>query len=145
VGVESNPEAAALARAALQEERLGDRAEIVEADVAAYLRDEPGETFDLVLLANVVYYVPFADRVALLRTLADRLERGGRLVVVTTALTDDSFSRHFDLLLRAQAGRLELPDVDVLREQLVEAGLVPVRSGRIAPGEPLTVVVAERR
>jgi SAM-dependent methyltransferase len=145
VGVESNPEAAALARAVLQEERLGDRAEIVEADVAAYVRESPGETFDLVLLANVVYYVPLADRVTLLRSLAERLDRGGRLVVVTTALTDDTFSRHFDLLLRAQVGQLELPDVEVLREQLVEAGLVPVRSGRIAPGEPLTVVVAERR
>jgi SAM-dependent methyltransferase len=145
VGVESNPDAAALARAALQEERLSDRAEIVEADVAAYLHDRPGETFDLVLLANVVYYVSFADRVGLLRTLSDRVDRGGRLVVVTTALTEDAFSRHFDLLLRAQAGHLELPDVDVLCEQMLEAGLVPVRSGRIAPGEPLTVVVAERR
>jgi hypothetical protein len=42
-------------------------------------------------------------------------------------------------------GDLELPDVDVLQKQVVGAGLVPLRSARIAPGEPLTVVVAERR
>jgi SAM-dependent methyltransferase len=145
VGIEVDGAAAALARAALQEERLDDRAEVVEADVASYLETGPPEIFDLVLLANVVYYVPFAERVPLLRSLAARLDDGGRLVVVTTALTGDSFSRHFDLLLRTQVGALELPDVDVLREQLTAAGLVPQRSGRIAPGEPLTVVVAERR
>ncbi len=145
VGVELDHAAATLARAALQEERLEHRAEIVEAEVVSYLGDRPAETFDLVLLANVVYYVPFAERVTLLRSLAERLDRGGRLVLVTTALTDDSFSRHFDLLLRAQVGDLELPDVDALQGQVVEAGLAPLRSARIAPGEPLTVVIAERR
>jgi SAM-dependent methyltransferase len=142
VGVEVDGTAAALARAALREERLDDRAEVVQADVASYLADRPGETFDLVLLANAVYYVPFDERVGFLRSLGERLESGGRLVVVTTALTGDSFSRHFDLLLRAQVGALELPDVDTLCQQLNEAGLVPQRSERIAPGEPLTVVVA---
>jgi SAM-dependent methyltransferase len=144
VGVESNVAAATLARSALAEEGLAHRATIVEADVTTFLDDHPGAAFDLVLLANVVYYVPFDDRVPLMSSLADRLTSGGRLVVVTTALSDDSFSRHFDLLLRAQAGRLELPHIDTLCRQLAEAGLVVDRSGRIAPGEPLTVVVAHR-
>jgi SAM-dependent methyltransferase len=144
VGVEADAAAAALARTAVSEERLDRRAEIVEAGIGSFLAERHGETFDLVLLANVVYYVPLGDRVPLLRSLVDRLDPEGRLVVVTTALTDDSFSRHFDLLLRAQVGRLELPDVEVLRRQLTEAGAVAERPRRIAPGEPLTVVVARR-
>jgi 2-polyprenyl-3-methyl-5-hydroxy-6-metoxy-1,4-benzoquinol methylase len=145
VGVETDHAAAALARAAVADEGLGSRAKIVAAPVTSFLEERPAETFDLVLLANVVYYIPFGERVAFLRSLAGRLDVDGRLVVVTTALTDDSFSSHFDLLLRAQSGHLELPDVDVLCRQLSEAGLVPEKPRRIAPGEPLTVVVAQRR
>lgn len=145
VGVEADAEAAAMARAALAADRLDLRAEIVEADVATYLRDSPDAVFDLVLLANAIYYVPPPDRVAFLRALADRLEPGGRLVVVSTALGQDPFSRHFDLLLRAQAdSAMELPDVGQLTAQLTSAGLVPGTPRRIAPGEPLTAVTATR-
>jgi SAM-dependent methyltransferase len=144
VGVEPDDAAAGLAHATVAHARLGHRAEIVTAQITSFLTERPQETFDLILLANVIYYVPLADRVELLRSLAERLDHGGRLVVVTTALTDDAFSRHFDLLLRAQAGNLELPDIGVLSRQLAQAGLVPRRPRRIAPGEPLTVVVADR-
>jgi hypothetical protein len=141
--VETDPRAAALARETVRIAGLDDRAEIVEDDVRRYLA-VPGERFDLALLANIVYYVPRDDRPGLLTALAERLERGGRLVVVTTALTDDSFSRHFDLLLRTQGAAMELPDMDDLATQLGEAGLVPDAPRRIAPGEPLTAVVARK-
>jgi SAM-dependent methyltransferase len=145
VGVETDPDAAELARAGVQAARLSGRAEVVEADVRDFLGVRPEARFDLVLLANVVYYVPPADRVALLTGLAERLEAGGRLLVVTTALTDDSFSRHFDLLLRTQRGAAELPDMKVLAGQLRQAGLDPDAPRRIAPGEPLTALLAHRR
>lgn len=145
VGVETDHKAAALARHAIAEAALTERAEIVEADVHDFLHARPAETFDLVLLANVIYYVPLAQRVQLLEALSSRLLPGGQLVVVSTALTGDSFSRHFDLLLRAQAGGAELPDIDVLRAQLSEAGLDPGPARRIAPGEPLVAVTAHRR
>ncbi|MET0523954.1 MAG: class I SAM-dependent methyltransferase [Nocardioides sp.] len=145
VGVEADPTAAALARSLLDGSEVGQRAEIVQADVERFLLEHPGETFDLILLANAVYYVPVGDRVAFLRSLADRLDEGGRLVIVTTSLTDDAFSRHFDFLLRSQEGALELPDTDVLCDQLREAGLVPRAARRIAAGQPLTAVVADRR
>jgi hypothetical protein len=60
-------------------------------------------------------------------------------------VTDDSFSRHFDLLLRAQRGAAELPDMDVLGHQLRQAGLEPEAPRQIAPGEPLTALLAHRR
>jgi SAM-dependent methyltransferase len=141
VGVEPDPAAAALARTAVARERLAHRAEIVELKATSFLDQRSVASFDLVLLANMVYYVPASDRVGLLRALADRLQPGGRLLIVSTAPTNDQFSRHFDLLLRAQAGALELPDFDLLREQLTKAGLTPEQPRRIAPGEPLTAIV----
>jgi hypothetical protein len=66
------------------------------------------------------------------------------LLVVTTAAGPQLFSRHFDLLLRAQEGQMELPDVGVLAGQLREAGLHPGEPQRIAPGNPLVAVTAAR-
>jgi SAM-dependent methyltransferase len=143
VGVETDPQAAALARETVHSAGLEGRVRIVEDDVRRFLAG-PEERFDLALLANVVYYVPREDRPRLLSAIADRLEPGGRLVIVSTALTDDSFSRHFDLLLRAQGAGMELPDMDHLADQLREAGLVPTAPRRIAPGEPLVALVAAK-
>jgi hypothetical protein len=52
------------------------------------------------------------------------------------------FSRHFDLLLRAQEGQMELSDVDTLLAQLAAAGLRPERPRRLAPGVPAVTVLA---
>jgi SAM-dependent methyltransferase len=142
VGVETDHAAVALARAAVAEERLESRAEVLHSDLESFLDQRPEEAFDLVLLANVVYYFPLEDRVSLLRSLADRLTPGGQLLVITTVPGTEPFSRHFDLLLRSQAGNLELPAIDVLCRQLTEAGLVPKPPRRIAVGEPLTAVLA---
>jgi len=145
VGVEVDADAADLAEAAVRDAGLEARARIVRSDVRALLADEPDLRFDLVLMSNLIYYVPLPERVDFLRSFAERLEPGGRVVVVTTALTDDSFSRHFDLLLRAQTGARELPDLDVLARQAREAGLEPEEPRRIAPGEPLTALVLRGR
>lgn len=99
---------------------------------------------DLALLANVVYHVPVDERVDLFRALHARVRPGGAVVVISTALRDDPFSRHFDLLLRAQQGRMELPDVGVLGDQLRQAGFEPGEPRRIMYGDPLTAVVAGR-
>jgi SAM-dependent methyltransferase len=143
VGVEPDAAAAALARATFENSGLTERTQVVEGDVRAVLGPGLG-AFDLVLLANVVYYFPIAERIPLLRSIAERLTDGGSLVVVTNALTRATFSRHFDLLLRAQEGAMGLPDLDVLLQQLRAAGLTPGKPRRIAPGEPLTAVVATR-
>jgi len=143
MGVETDPAAAGLARTRLSDESLSHRARIVEGDVRQVLGSMT-ESFDLVLLANVIYYLPADERVPLLRAVAERVEHGGAVVVVTTALTDAVFSRHFDLLLRAQAGEMGLPTVSELSGQLRAAGLRPGRPQRIALGEPLTAVLATR-
>jgi SAM-dependent methyltransferase len=145
VGVETDRAAAALAREAIVAAGLRGRGEVVEGDIHDHLSRNQDERVDLVLLANVVYYVPVDDRTDFLRRLADRLEPDGRVLVVTTALTDEPFSRHFDLLLRSHAGGRELPDMAVLADQMREAGLQPDAPRRIAPGEPLTALLGHRR
>ena len=145
LGVDTDADAVALAERTLRERGLEDRARIRHADVrdlAAGSGGEAAELFDLALFANAVYYVPVAERVALLRDIAGLLAPGGALVVVTTAATPHPLSRHFDLLLRAQEGRMELPDVDQLARQLTEAGLRPDPPRRLAPGAPLVAVTA---
>ena len=77
--------------------------------------------------------MPVDERVELLRSVARLLAPGGALVVVTTVAGPQLFSRHLDLVLRAQEGRMELPDLDVLLGQLHQAGLQPDRPEQIGP------------
>lgn len=141
-GIELDPESAELARRHLTDRGVADRAQVLVGDARELLGDV--EPVDLALLANVVYYVPVDERVELFRAVRERVRPGGRVVVISTALLDDPFSRHFDLLLRAQEGRMELPDLDRLVGQLAEAGLVPGAPRRISYGDPLSAVVADR-
>jgi SAM-dependent methyltransferase len=148
VGVESDPAAAGLAVCTLARRGLADRASVVGADIEEAVRaDHPDlvEPFDFALMANMIYYVPVAERVPLLRLVAGLLAPGGVLLVVTTAATPQLVSRHFDLLLRAQEGRMELPGADALVRHLTEAGLRPGTPEWIAPGSPLVAVSATCR
>jgi len=142
VGIELDPESADLARRHLDDHGVADRVDVLTGDARELL--DTVEPVDLALLANVVYYVPVDERVDLFRAVHGRVRPGGAVVVVSTALLDDPFSRHFDLLLRAQQGRMELPDMQMLAGQLAEAGFVPGEPRRIAYGDPLTAVVADR-
>ncbi len=152
VGVEVDPDAAALALRTLSERGLADRASVEAVDIRkALAAGRPGaltdriDRIDLALLANAIYYEPVEERVELLSAVARLLAPGGALVVVTTAAGPQLFSRHLDLLLRAQEGRMELPAVDVLLGQLREAGLQPDPPQRIGPaGAALVAVTAIR-
>jgi predicted O-methyltransferase YrrM len=149
VGVDADPDAAALARRTLSERGLTDRTIVEAVDIRqALAAGRPGaltDRIDLALLANAIYYVPVEERVETLSAVARLLAPGGALVVVTTAAGPQLFSRHLDLLLRAQGGRMELPAVDVLLGQLREAGLQPDPAQRIGPpGAALVAVTATR-
>ncbi len=149
IGVDVDPDAAALARRTLSERGLAERASVEEVDIRkALVAGRPGalaDGIDLALLANSVYYVPIDERVELLRAIARLLAPGGALVVVTTVAGPQLFSRHLDLELRAQEGRMELPAIDVLLGQLREAGLRPDPPERIGPAAAaLSVVTAIR-
>ncbi|HJR39003.1 MAG TPA: class I SAM-dependent methyltransferase [Nocardioidaceae bacterium] len=145
-GIDTDPGAAALAEEALEREGLSDRARILVGDAREMLAsgERIGTPVDLALLANAIYYVPVEERVGFLREIAGVLAPGGLLVTVSTVIGPALFSRHFDLLLRAQAGQMELPVVEQLTDQLRAAGLEPEEPRRIAAGEPLMAFVATK-
>ncbi|SFF36765.1 class I SAM-dependent methyltransferase [Blastococcus tunisiensis] len=145
VGIDSDADAAALAGKTLRDRGLDGRSHLRCADVREVLADRTGalaDPFDLAVLANVIYYVPMGDRVALLRDIASLLAPGGVLFLVTSVATRQLFSRHFDLLLHAQDGAMELTDADALLGQLTAAGLRPSAPRPIAPGAPVVTVRA---
>ena len=133
-------QAAELAVRNLAAAGLAGRSEVLVGDARDHLTRRTG--FDVALLANLVYYLPVDERALLLRRVRDGLSPGGRVIVVTTVLEDNSFSRHFDLLLRAQRGSMQLPAVDELARQIREAGFGQPRVRRVSPGEPLMAFVA---
>jgi SAM-dependent methyltransferase len=144
VGLDVDAGAVDLAVATLERAGLSGRARVVRGDVREVDPAALGGPAELVLLANVVYYVPRGERVALFRRLAGLLAPGGTLLVMTTVAAPTLFSRHFDLLLRAQEGAMELPDAGVLRDQLTAAGFAPGPVRPLAPGLAVVGVVAPR-
>ena len=144
-GIEVDEAVADIAERLLAQRGLAGRTRVLRGDVMALAAGgEAGGPYDLALLANVVYCLPPAARVPFFLALAGLLSEGGTLLVTTTAATPDPFSRHFDLLLRAQGEGMELPEVEPLRRQLAEAGLRPDPARRLAPGQPLVAVAARR-
>ena len=142
IGLDVDAGSLDLARGTLARHGVADRADVLLADVRDVVRQRPpelAEPVDLALLANVLYYLPPAERVPLLRDVAALLRPGGRLLVVTTVAEPSLFSRHFDLLLRSQEGQLQLSDGPTLTGQLQEAGLTGVTVERLVPGQPLVL------
>jgi predicted O-methyltransferase YrrM len=145
VGVDLDSTAADLAERTLRERGLSGRSTVVRSDIREPTARETGplsEPFDLALLANVIYYLPMAERVPLLRDIAGLLAPGGVLLLVSTVATRQFFSRHFDLLLRSQVGQMEITDADRLAGQLSEAGFRVEPPRPIAPGAPAVTVIA---
>lgn len=147
VGIDADALAVGLTEATLRERGLAARGQVLRADVREAARQRTGplaEPFDLVVLANVVYYVPMEERVGLLRDVGGLLAPGGALFLVTSVAAPQLFSRHFDLLLRAQEGGMRLSDAATLLQQLRAAGLIPSAARPLAPGMPVVTLVAGR-
>ncbi|MEZ5115421.1 MAG: methyltransferase domain-containing protein [Candidatus Nanopelagicales bacterium] len=129
IGLDADADAAALAERTLRDRGQAGRATVAAADLrTALATGHPAalrDGIDVALMANVIYYEPVDERVELLGSIAGLLSPGGALVIVTTFSGPQFFSRHLDLVLRAQEGRMELPAAEVLVGQLREAGLEP--------------------
>ena len=147
IGLDVDADSVELARTTLARHGVADRATVLAADVRDVVGQRPpelAEELDVALLANVLYYFAPAARVPLLRDVAALLRPGGQLLVVTTVAEPSLFSRHFDLLLRAQEGELQLSDGPTLTRSLEDAGLTGVTLDRLVPGQPLVLVSGTR-
>ena len=147
VGIDLDAGAVELAGRTLAGRGLADRSDVLLTDLRTAADDRTGplaEPFDFALLANVLYYLPMAERVDFLRGVVDLLAPGGAVFVATTVAAPQFFSRHLDLLLQAQLGEMELSDAETLAGQLSDAGLVPGKVQPIAIGLPIVTVLATR-
>jgi cyclopropane fatty-acyl-phospholipid synthase-like methyltransferase len=146
VGIEGDPAAADLASATLHAHGVAPRAHVITSDARSVIGGGAaaiGGPVDLALLANVIYYIAPKERTAFLSRIAGLLNPRGALLIIITVASPGLTSRHFDLLLRAQDPRLELPSVPELIQQLRQSGLAPAKPERIVPGESVLAVLAE--
>lgn len=147
IGIDNDAGAVELARREMRVAGLAPRVEICRDDATSMsvALGGLGGPVDLLLLANVIYYVPVDERIAFLRTLHSMVRPGGTFLLFTTAAEGDMFSRHFDLLLRAQGSGMELPSIAELQAQVVAAGFASVEAHRLALRMPLYSVKGVRR
>jgi SAM-dependent methyltransferase len=146
VGLETDQHVAALAEQRLAS--LAGRAQVIVGSAPTDLSrvvDALGGPADLVLLANVIYYVPPAERAAFLREVVAVSAPGGAVLVITTVVEPTAGSRHLGLLFRAQRIPLLLPTAEGLVADLRRAGLAVDRSRRVTPGEPVVAALGRRQ
>jgi SAM-dependent methyltransferase len=147
VGLEADERVAALASERLRRAH-GDRGQVLVGSAPADLAraaEALGGPADLVLLANVIYYVAPPERAAVLEQIASVTAPGGAVLVTTTVAEPTAASRHLGLLFQAQRVPMLLPTAEGLVADLRRAGLAVDRSRRVTPGEPVVAALARRR
>lgn len=141
LGLELQPEVAAMARGNLARWGLADRVRVESGDVRA--RPASPE-WDLVTLHQNIYYFPVAERPALLAHVRGFLRPGGRLLLTTGCRGGSVAMGVLDLWGAATEGAGRLPDPDELVAQLGEAGYMGAASERLVPGEALFAFTATK-
>lgn len=132
VGIELQPEVAAMARDNLRQWRLEGRAVVEDGDLRARPTDP---TFSLVTLHNNIYYFPVESRVEVLAHARRFLRPGGRILLTTGCRGGGLAMQALDLWAAATEGCGRLPHPDELVDQLGKAGFTDARARRLMPGE----------
>ncbi|HZA77754.1 MAG TPA: class I SAM-dependent methyltransferase [Acidimicrobiales bacterium] len=140
-GIEVEPEVVALAKANLAAWDLDSRFEVREADVGD-LPDDLAGPWDLVVLAQNIYYFAPADRPPLLARLRALAPQGAVVIATAVAGLGDPVAANLDLVLRSTAGTYALPTAQELRADLSAAGFTTIDERRLAPFQPLRAFVA---
>ena len=132
VGLELQPDAAALARENVSRWWITNRVTIEVGDI---LKRAPEAVFDVATLHQNIYYFPIDARVGLLRHVRAFLKPGGRLLITTVCQGRGSASDILNLwgAMTANCGRLPTPGEMV--SQMEAAGFVEVRKRSLIPGE----------
>jgi SAM-dependent methyltransferase len=142
VGIDRDPAVAASAQALLAAGGLADRVRAEAADLDALPDDLAAQPWDVVLLAQNVYYWPVAERVALLQRVR-RLTGGTGTVLVLTAVPGaNPIARSLDVVLRVTEGCARLPTRGELAADARAAGFATVRVTDVVPGAGLAALHA---
>jgi SAM-dependent methyltransferase len=130
LGLDLQPDAAALARANVEAWGLSGRVTIEVGDVR---ERPPRPEFDLVTLHNNIYYFPVGERVDLLRHVRAFLDRGGRLLLTTLCLGPGVAVDILNLWGAMTAGCGRLPTPAEMITQMEQAGFTAVRRTSLIP------------
>jgi SAM-dependent methyltransferase len=132
LGLDVDQEVVLQARENLRRWGLEDRVEIVQGDIQSPPEEARGP-FDLILLFNVIYYFPEAERVTLLRSLRGRLSPGGTVVITTSCRGEgaDLFSANLNLATASMEGLTPLPETEEMEAHLQRAGFSAIRRKRL--------------
>ncbi|MBW2528890.1 MAG: methyltransferase domain-containing protein [Deltaproteobacteria bacterium] len=144
-GLEMDESVVRQARQNLERWELSGRFTVVAGDV----REPPEsleDSFDLIYLVSMIYYVPNEQRSDLFRRLRERLTSGGSLAIASTCQAGgkDIWAANLDTATRSMTGCASLPDVDELSEQLREAGFHRLDTSRLIPRSSFCAVVGHR-
>jgi len=103
-GIEVDEAVADIAERLLGERGAAGRARVLRGDVTVLAAGgEAGGPYDLALLANVVYYLPLAERVPLFRALAGLLSEGAPAAMERLRVADMAVRRRVVASLRRRA------------------------------------------
>ena len=140
-GLELDPTVAETAREENDAATLGDRIEVTTGDV----QDAPlPSAVDTVLLINLLYYLPTAQRAGVLGRLAESLAPGGRMLVVGYCAGGGLGSNILDLWFSTMPETGPLPKTEDITADLEAAGLSVTPPRQLMPGEPYMLVVGTR-
>jgi predicted O-methyltransferase YrrM len=141
VGIDRDVGAIAAASANVRAWGLDGRVETRTANLDS-LPEELGGPWDLVLLAQNIYYWPVDERASVLRRLRDLTGGRGTALVLSAVPSRAAIGRHLDVVLRVTEGCYRLPTMAELRSDALAAGFTSVRVRDLAPGLGMAGMVA---
>jgi SAM-dependent methyltransferase len=142
-GIDLDADAVAGARANLTEWGLDGRVSVARADLRS-LPPELAGPWDVVVLAQNLYYWPVEERTGVLRQLRDLTGGTGTALVLSAVPARNAVGRHLDVVLRVTEGCYRLPTIDELRRHATEAGFTDVAVRDLVPGVGMGGLVARR-
>jgi ubiquinone/menaquinone biosynthesis C-methylase UbiE len=165
IGVDVSASMLAQARKKLQAEVQEGRLVLENADLLSFLKSQPTDSFDKIIMSNVLYAV--ADRQSIWQEIKRVLKPKG-VVVVATALSTNSWPiirEHFQhapfwsalrpsllavflvdglINIFGQAGSFEFPSEDLIFSEIIKAGGSHTDSARVYGGVDILFVVTFR-
>ena len=132
LGLELQPDVAALAGRNIRRWNLQDRVTVETGDIRQRI---PAAAFDVVTLYNNIYYFPVDERAALLAHVRKFIRPGGFLLLTTCCRGGNVGMELLNLWGAATATGGRLPHVPEMVRQLHDAGYADVQTISLIPGD----------